>query len=246
MEKWKRICINNEITDYEISNFGRCRNINKLGWKTKGILTPKFNKYNGYCSYCITTTNGTKNYKYAHRLVAEAFIPNPQNKEQVNHKDGNKTNNHYTNLEWSTRKENMKHCFDHELCSTAKKVRVYNLEGNFIGEYVSLMEAHRQLGLPTNWNANIGDENRHSRGFQFKFEDDNKPVKDIMDTCKYSTRGLVQLTKDGKFVKYYEKMTLAYKDLGVRDNGAISQCCKGNRNSFHGCKWMYANDYFKN
>lgn len=85
-----------------------------------------------------------------------------------------------------------------------------------------------------------------SRGFQFKFEDDDKPVKDIMDTCKYSTRGLVQLTKDGKFVKYYEKMTLAYKDLGVRDNGAISQCCKGNRNSFHGYKWMYANDYFKN
>jgi hypothetical protein len=46
MEKWKRIYINNEETNYEISNFGRCRNTNKLGWKTKGILSPKFNKQN--------------------------------------------------------------------------------------------------------------------------------------------------------------------------------------------------------
>lgn len=245
MEKWKRIYIDNEETNYEISNIGRCRNTNKLGWKTKGILSPKFNKQNGYYSYCIVV-NGKQNYKYAHRLVAEAFIPNTQNKEQVNHKDGNKTNNHYTNLEWCTREENMKHCFDHELCSNAKRVKVYDLEGNFIGEYVSLMEAHRQLGLPTNWNSNFNDDNKHNRGFQFRFEDDTEPIKDISNVCKYYTRGLVQLTKDGKFVKHYEKMTLAYKELGVKDNGAISQCCKGNRNSFYGYKWMYAKDYFKN
>lgn len=246
MEKWKRIYIENEETNYEISNFGRCRNIKKLGWKTKGILTPKLNKYNGYCSYCITL-NGNKYYRYVHRLVAEYFIPNTrEDRDQVNHKDGDKTNNHYTNLEWCTREENMKHCFDNELCSTAKRVRVYDLEGNFIGEYVSLTEAHRTLGLPTSWNSNFETDNRQTHGFQWRFVDDDTPVDNVTDICKCYSCGLVQLTKEGKFVRYYEKMTLAYDDLGVQDNGAISQCCKGNRNSFHGYKWMYARDYFKN
>lgn len=244
MEKWERIYIDNKETVYEISNHGRCRNVERLGWKTKGILAPKFNKYNGYCSYCINL-DGAKFYKYAHRLVAEYFIPNLDNKEQVNHKDGIKTNNHYTNLEWCSRKENMKHCFDNELCSNAKKVRVYDLEGNFIGEYVSLMEAHRSLGLPTNWNSNFERGSRQAYGLQWKVENDNTPVGDIVDSCKYYSCGLVQLTKEGEFVKHYKKMTLAYDDLGVRDNGAISQCCKGKRNSFHGFKWMYARDYFK-
>lgn len=244
MEKWKRIYIEGKETDYEISNQGRCRNVKKLGWKTKGVLTPKFNKQNGYYSYCITLS-GVKNYRYAHRLVAEHFLPNLDNKEQVNHKDGNKTNNCYTNLEWCTRKENMRHCFDNELCSTAKKVKVYDLAGNFVGEYVSLLEAHRSLGLPTCWNSNFEKDNRQAHGFQWRFKDDNTPVEDITNNCKYHTCGLVQLTKEGKFVKHYEKMTLAYNDLGIKDNGAISQCCKGKRKSFHGYKWMYARDYFK-
>ena len=246
LEKWKRVVINNEQTNYEISNFGRCRNITRLSNKNKGIIKPKINAKSGYCQYSFSI-NGVKHYQYVHRLVALYFLPTPREEQnEVNHKDGNKKNNHYTNLEWCSKQENMQHAFSHELVlNTQKQVKVYTLSGEFIGRYESITKAYRELGLPEIWNSNFETEHRQSQGFQFRFEDDEKPVEDITNTCKYYSCGLVQLTMDGEFVKEYETMTLAYDELGVQDNGVISQVCKGRRKSYKGYKWMYSRDYFK-
>lgn len=78
--------------------------------------SPNFNKKRGY----LYARTNTKNH-ILHRLVASAFIPNPENKPCVNHKDGNKLNNNVSNLEWVTHKENMNHAINNGLRVNLKK-----------------------------------------------------------------------------------------------------------------------------
>lgn len=66
----------------------------------------------GYRMIILYTPDGKKIYKNVHRLVAEAFCPNPDNLPEVNHKDGNKLNNSADNLEWVSTRENLLHCRD--------------------------------------------------------------------------------------------------------------------------------------
>lgn len=82
--------------------------VSTTGVVTRNNLVIKTRTRNGYLSFTESINNKQRDV-YVHRLVAETYIPNPLNKPCVNHIDGNKLNNHVSNLEWVTYKENSKH-----------------------------------------------------------------------------------------------------------------------------------------
>lgn len=111
---------------YKISNTGKVISFkyDKNGKELGQYMTGKgYEKGNGYMTVCLYIPNSTvsRNYK-VHRLVADHFIPNPNNLPQVNHKDGNKTNNNVDNLEWCNNSYNQKHAFSMGLNYTTDKV----------------------------------------------------------------------------------------------------------------------------
>lgn len=129
-ESWKIIEITNGL--YEVCNLGKVSRIGQRVARKNGttvyvpsnVLSVKVGK-KGYCTVNLTMNNRKKT-QYLHRLVAMAFIPNPENKPDVNHLDGNKSNNLVSNLAWVTKSENSKHAFDTGL-NRAYKGEKHNL-----------------------------------------------------------------------------------------------------------------------
>lgn len=96
---------------YQISNLGRLKRIKSgRGTTANGVVNGYLNNQ-GYRRMRLSINDISKCI-FAHRLVAEHFIPNPNNKKEVNHLNGNKDDNRVSNLEWATPSENMKHAFN--------------------------------------------------------------------------------------------------------------------------------------
>ena len=125
---------------YQISNLGDIRKI----WKTKKtICKPSFDNKN-YKQIVLTKNKKRKSYK-VHRLVALTFLSNPNNYEEVNHKDENKQNNFVDNLEWCTSKYNCNYGTRNYRCTKHRlhRIQQYDKKNNLIGEYSSLKEAEK-------------------------------------------------------------------------------------------------------
>ena len=104
-EQWRPV--SNANGKYEVSNLGNVRSLQR----NKVRLMPVTMQHHGYRAFMIHVNNKAQCRK-VHREVALAFIPNPNNLPEVNHIDGNKENNHVSNLEWVTHQANVQHSFD--------------------------------------------------------------------------------------------------------------------------------------
>lgn len=162
MEKeiWKKI---DWSPDYEISSYGRVKSY-RID-KDNGKILKTHKNYKGYITIQLPDLKlGTIRHTGIHKLVAEAFIPNPENKSDVNHIDEDKENNYYKNLEWLTHKENLNHGKRNKKYS--KRVECIELGKIFN----SLAEAKRETGA-NNIHAVCKGRIKTSGGFHWRYID---------------------------------------------------------------------------
>lgn len=140
---------------YEISNLGRVKSIGTYNTCKKGIMTPMIDP-DGYPHVRLYNKGIIKDISI-HRLVALAFIPNPNNYKYVNHKDEDTANNVVSNLEWCTNSYNL-------IYSKGKKVAQYSKNGDFIKEFNCVTDASRECNIPTTNISKCCKGKRHSAG----------------------------------------------------------------------------------
>lgn len=213
-EIWKKIVINNQETFYSVSNFGRVRND-----KTKTILGGTVNN-NGYCM--VHLRQRIDKYCSVHRLVMKAFYPCENEDDlEINHKDGNKQNNHLDNLEWATRLENMRAYRSNKI----GKCYQYDLDGNYIREFENFSEAARVLGIDSYsiWRC-LREEYNHVGSYQFKTYKKNK----IPEWCHPSSKKVFVYRNSGELVEVFKSQAAAARAFGV-SNSSIGRYIKGTR-----------------
>lgn len=147
MENWKSVVGYEGL--YEVSDLGRVRSLNYNHTGVAKILNPRKNR-GGYLLVALFK-DGKRNDMQVHRLVAQAFIPNPLNLDTVNHRDEGKTNNAASNLEWMSLADNLNYG-SHNMRSAearvnhpkmSKLVRQLDKQGNLLATFPSTHEAER-------------------------------------------------------------------------------------------------------
>lgn len=185
-EIWKTIPEYEER--YMVSNLGRVKSLSRKKWNrfefftTKEIILGKRYNKKGYLSV-ILYKNDTKKCFAVHRLVAQAFIPNPENKAQINHINCIKDNNTVENLEWCTNQENQTHAKMNHLYKSkvgtlnpnSKSVIQLDLNGNFIKKWDCMNDVKRFYKLN---GAHISDVCKEKRkmacGFKWKYYNESE------------------------------------------------------------------------
>lgn len=172
-------------TRYQVSNLGRIRSIQDNHGKYKEQIKSTRISNKGY-EYVRLYIKDKGHNVAVHRAVASAFIPNPDNKPTVNHRDGNKRNNHVDNLEWSTYSENLKHAYKTGLTNA---------------QHVADRQRGSKIGVTSNfhnvswdktrqkWKATLKDKGRMV--FQKRFDceiEAAKYVNTMLDELGYSDR----------------------------------------------------------
>ena len=231
----KQIIVDNISTTYYITEDGKCYNS-----ITGKFLKGQINYLHGYFSYNITLPNGKMKRIPAHRLVAIAYIPNPDNKPEVNHIDGNKLNNCVENLEWVTSSENKQHAFDTGL-RTVPPIYCFTPDKKLIAKYKTIKEASKATGLSISMISQEVNKKVKtlSGGFYWSKEAELGETKNYKNTGK--AKAVNQCTKEGKYIMTYPSCGVASRAIGGSSKH-ISECCRGKIKSSNGFVWRYVED----
>lgn len=164
-EIWRKI----EGFDYEVSNLGRVRSLG-IDIYHKGKILKPINKH-GYLSVGLCKEGCKPKHFQVHRLVATAFIPNPNNLPFINHKDENPLNNCVDNLEWCTPKYNVNYGHGIEKMKASKcKPVVQKFKGTIIGTFPSILKAAEGTNLNfRNISACLCGRQKTCGGFEWAF-----------------------------------------------------------------------------
>ena len=231
----------------EVYSFPRHDNLMRVqgGKLMKTAILP-----NGY-EVAYLSKSGKRYAKYVHKMVAEAFIPNPQNKPEIDHIDTNKLNNNVENLRWCTRKENISNPLSFSAMKIAvtknasrgarspfsRKVGQYSLDGTFIAEYESAGMASLATGVSVAsiQSCAIGKRNRGGQ-FIWKYLSEPKMKHNIVEHIGRCGKPVLQLDKAGNFIAEYVSIGQASRKTGI-DASSIAHCVKGRYKSFKGYVW---------
>lgn len=251
--EWKRV--SGFEDSYEVSSSGQVRSLTRTiytsdgkSYEIPGKLLKISDNGSGY-KFVSLQKHSKCTQRTVHRLVAEAFIPNPENKTTVNHKDGDKSNNDVSNLEWATYSENNTHALATGLrrgwtdearhrVSIASKLRESKpVRCITTGQvFSSMRDAEQTLGLGASVVSTSIYEMRETSGYRFEFVDPNDAYKPI------------KKKKDGRTLKrpiccvntgeVFDNMSIADRHYNLT-SGDVSRSIKFNR-TIKGFKFKYA------
>lgn len=221
-EIWVDICGYEGL--YQVSNQGRVRSLDREIYKNNNVkqfsksFILKFEKSKGY-NYVHLFKNGVRKRMAVHRLVAEAFIPNPESKPFIDHINTIRDDNRVENLHWVTPKENMENPLTKEKRKTIKPT-----------------------GRPKG-SINKKTKKKENNGMKSNGMKKTKEIKDKIGEA--NSIKVVQLDKDtNELIKIWNSAMEAQRECGF-DNGNINRCCRGKYKTHKGYKWMYYEDYIK-
>lgn len=244
--------ITKPIKDYEnlytINSNGEIFSLDRIIVGTDSVNYPKKGKKinvkvnckNGYFQVALWKDNKGKLYSI-HRLLAQAFIPNPLNKPQVNHIDGNKLNNSLSNLEWVTVSENSVHALKTGLVVRYKKFTDLEYE-TFLHEFLSELNLTE---IAKKYDSSLTSFSYWIKEAAIRLN----LLEEYICRLKYykslraEASGILmqeeveQYSLSGEFIQSFPSFTMAAKSLGKESSGPISNCISGRTKSGYGFVW---------
>lgn len=232
---WKKFIFEGQETDYSVSTEGEVRK-DTIDY----ILSQSSQQDYRHVTLLI---DGKQKRMRVHRMVALTFIPNPDNKPYVNHKNGNRSDNRVDNLEWVTPSENIQHAVKTGLMKSGRAIPViqYDLDGNEMMTYESASEAARQTGcFQEKITMCCKRQRTQTNGYQWRYQNDTGDVQKIEKQC-FTGKRVAQCDEEGNILNIYPSFREAARAVNGTSS-AISRVCSGVNIRHKGYKWKIVDD----